>query len=421
MTRSLILIAAAALAAACSPQAAGPVEPASAETSQPADGEAVMHTITFQVEVPEGSGPVYIAGNLPELGPWAADGLLLDGEGEMRTTTLSIADGTAFEYKFTLGTWAREGLADDGGVPRNFELLIDGSQSVSHRIDHWKADTIEYVRDWENSGVLGQLVYWENVESEHLGPARHVEIWLPPGYETGEFHYPVIYMHDGQNLFDPRIANTGVDWGVDEAIVRGMEAGTIRPAIVVGIWSGDLRGPELSPWADGSDYGRFIIEEVMPRVNAEFRTLTGPENTFTMGSSMGGLISLHLVRTRPDVFGACGCISTHFPYNADVHAQITGEPVPAGVDPERALILDDIEAGARVPDGVRMWFDYGTETLDSIYEPSHLAVRDWLLDQGLVEGEDFVVRRYDGAAHNEASWRARLDDPITFLLGLGPR
>ncbi len=378
--------------------------------------EAVRHAVTIEVTVPAGSGPVYLAGNLPELGPWRADGLPMTGGGEQRSVTLDIPAGTAFEYKVTLGSWDREGVADEGGVPRNFRLLVEGPQTVTHRISHWKRPAAYYIENWQSSGVQGRLDYWLDVESAHLGPARHVEIWLPPGYENSDRRYPVIYMHDGQNLFDPRIANTGVDWGVDEAIVRSVEAGQARPAIVVGIWSGELRGRELSPWDLGGNYARFLIEELMPRVNAGYRTLTGPENTMTMGSSMGGLISFYLVREHPDVFGACGCMSTHFPFNATDNARMSGRPVPDGADPQRPLILDVIDAGETVPPDTRFWFDYGTQTLDAGYEPTHLAVRDWLLSQGLAEGTDFVVRRYDGAAHNEASWRARLDDPVAFLL-----
>jgi hypothetical protein len=84
---------------------------------------------------------------------------------------------------------------------------------------------------------------------------------------------------------------------------------------------------------------------------------------------------------------------------------------------ETPYIVRDIAAGLTVPEGVRYWFDYGSEGLDSEYGPTHDAVRAWLLEQGLVEGEDFVIREFEGADHNEASWRARLDDPMTFLFG----
>lgn len=378
-------------------------------------------TATIRVLVPEGTGTLYLAGNLPELGPWKPDGLAMEGEGSERVARLKAPQGTAFEYKFTLGSWDREALGPSGIVPPNNQLLIDGDVEASHEIRDFKKDPKEYFADWEGSGVAGRLVYWTNVASAYLGPTRHVEIWLPPGYDDGpSVRYPVLYMHDGQNLFDPRIANTGVDWGVDEAVVRLVGKGIIPPVIVVGVWSTAERGPEYSPWHRAPDYARFLIEELMPRVNAEFRTRTGPENTAVAGSSMGGLLSFYLVTHHPDVFGACGCVSTHFPLSAAMVADYFPGVVTAENADETPYIIRDIEAGLTVPSGARYWFDFGTQGLDAEYEPTHEAVRRWLLEQGLVEGEDFVVRQYEGANHNEASWRARLDDPLTFLFDTFP-
>ena len=150
----------------------------------------------------------------------------------------------------------------------------------------------------------------------------------------------------------------------------------------------------------------------MPRVDVSFRTLTGPANTFVMGSSMGGLLSFHLVKEHPDRFGACGCVSTHVLLSERGAAPVVGG---AGRD-EEPYILRDIAAGDTVPPGVRFFFDYGTEGLDAGYGPVHAALRDWLLEQGLVEGRDFRVQAYPGADHDEASWRARLDDQLVWLL-----
>jgi pimeloyl-ACP methyl ester carboxylesterase len=222
-------------------------------------------------------------------------------------------------------------------------------------------------------------------------------------------------MSDGQNLFDPRIANTGVDWGVDEAVMRLVERGVMRPIIVVGVWSTTDRGAEYSPWHRAPDYARFLIEELMPRVNREFRTMTGPTNTMHMGSSMGGLLSYYLVAHHPDVFSACGCLSTAFVLSEAWAARVG---LPAGNPPDTTLyIVRDIERGFRVPRGTRYWFDYGGLGLDSTFGPSHEIVRSWMLRQGKAEGRDFVVRRYPELTHNEASWRAHLEDPLTFLYG----
>jgi hypothetical protein len=375
-------------------------------------------TATIRAVVPEGTGPVYIAGSLAELGPWRADARLLDGTGRERTTRITVPPGTDFEYKFTLGRWDREALAHAGVVPQNHRLLVARDTVVVHEIAGFKKEQREYIADWRGSGVLGRLVYWTDFRSAILGPSRHVEVWLPPGYdESPARRYPVLYMSDGQNLFDPRIANTGVDWGIDESVVRLVERGVMPPIIVVGVWSTNFRGQEYSPWHGAPDYARFLIEELMPKVNAEFRTLTDRSSTAVMGSSMGGLLSFYLVTHYPDVFGACGCVSTHFPISEAVVRQVFRDSAATGVADTVPYIVRDIRAGRRVPKGTRYWFDYGTQGLDSAYEPTHAAVRDWLVGQGLVEGRDFTVRRYEGATHNEASWRARLDDPLMFLFG----
>jgi len=340
------------------------------------------------------------------------------GERDERTTQLMVPPGTTVEYKFTLGAWEREALSPTGTAPPNYRLLLDRDTVVVHDIPAFKVDPKEYIADWENSGVEGRLVYWTDVTSAYLGPSRHVEVWLPPGYdETPASRYPVLYMHDGQNLFDPRIANTGVDWGVDEAVGRLMAKGVIPPVIVVGVWSTAARGPEYSPWHRAADYARFLVDELMPRVNAEFRTLTGPANTAVMGSSMGGLLSFYLVTHHPGAFGACGCVSTHFPLSEAVVAQYFPDIAKVEHPDTMPYVIRDIEAGLTVPRGARYWFDYGTLGLDSAYGPTHQAVRTWLVGQGLVENRDFVIRPYEGATHNEASWRARLEDPLTFLFG----
>lgn len=339
-------------------------------------------------------------------------------DGRLRTVQLSAPPGTTFEYKFTLGSWDREAASPEGVALPNNRLVLDRDTVVVHELAGFKRDQKEYIADWRGSGVLGRLVYWTDVPSAFLGPTRHVEIWLPPGYDDApSVRYPVLYMHDGQNLFDPRIANTGVDWGVDEAVVRLANGGVIPPIIVVGVWSTAERGPEYSPWHGAPQYARFLTEELMPRVNAAFRTQTGPAHTGVMGSSMGGLLSFYLVTHHPEAFGACGCESTHFPLSESVVAQYFPGLVTAASPDTTPYVIRDIRSGLTVPRGARYRFDYGTLGLDSAYAPSHAAVRKWLLAQGLVENRDFVVRPYPGATHNEASWRARLEDPLTFMFG----
>ena len=374
--------------------------------------------VTLTATVPEGTGTLYLSGNLPQLGPWDPSGLAMEGTGTRRTVRLTVPPGTEFEYKFTLGSWDREAVGPSGMLMPNHRLQVDRDVEAVHEIGDFRKDTKEYMEDWQGSGVLGTLVYWPEFPSDVLGLARHVEIWLPPGYdERPEQRYPVLYMSDGQNLFDPRIANTGVDWGVDEAVMRLVEKGVIPPIIVVGAWSTEARGREYSPWHGAPEYARFLTEELMPRVNREFRTLAGPGNTAVMGSSMGGLLSFYLVTNHPDVFGTCGCQSTHFALSESiVKRYLRGVAAPA--DPDTVpFVVRDIEAGLEAPAGARYFFAYGTRGLDADYGPPHEIVREWLLAQGRIEGRDFVIREYAGADHNEASWRARIDDDLAFMFG----
>jgi predicted alpha/beta superfamily hydrolase len=381
-------------------------------------GAPACCTVTIQIRVPEGTGPVYLAGNLPELGPWKPDGRVFLGGGRERQVKVVAPAGMAFEYKFTLGSWDQEAVGGSGVVPPNHRLTVAEGAVAQHEITAWKKPVRELLADWKGSGVLGRLVAWPDVKSAFLAPTRHVVVWLPPGYDSvTSTRYPVLYMHDGQNIYDPRLSFTGIDWAIDEAVVRLSRAGKIPPVIVVGAWSSSERGVEYSPWHRAPDYARFLIEELMPRVNREFRTLTGPANTAVMGSSMGGLLSYYLVSHHPEAFGACGCMSTHFPLSEAVVRRLF-QGIPTSATPDSTpYVLRDIEKGFKVPAGTRYWFDYGGQGLDAEYGPTHEAVRQWLFHQGLVEGKDFSIRRYPEATHNEASWRARLDDPLLFLFG----
>ncbi len=330
--------------------------------------------------------------------------------------SLRLADGRHALKDILYGNHEGEIVVDQGAG--KVAVRLAPLESLVYRIGEGRFKPLDdqpYVDDPTGSGVLGNIVYWQDMPSEILGPSRNVVIWLPPGYEDDPAkHYRVIYMTDGENLFDPRIASWGVDWGIDEAMMRGVAAGRHEPAIVVGAWSTANRRHEYSPWHDASAYARFLTEELMPRVNAEFRTLTGPGNTSAMGSSMGGLLSWYLVKNHPDVFGACGCVSTHFAFSEQNIVDIWDEPVTSP-DPT-PFVVRDIAKGDTISRGGRFYFDYGTETLDATYEADHQPVREWFLREGLVEGRDFVMRKFEGADHSERAWRARAGAQLEFLL-----
>lgn len=275
--------------------------------------------------------------------------------------------------------------------------------------------------------ILGTLHRHLDFASAFVQP-RNVDIWLPPGYAAGDGEYPVVYMHDGQNLFDLALAYGGVDWGIDEAVVRLMEAGQTGGAIVVGIWNtGDARWLEYMPQkalavpgalerfgheAGGeplSDrYLEFLAGELKPFVDEHYRTLPGRANTFVMGSSMGGLISLYATCEYPDLFGGAGCLSTHWPAPGN-------QGVP-GLGNHGSPVVEYLRGALPAPGCHRFYFDYGTETLDAEYEPYQQRADAVMRAAGYTEGVDWLTRRFEGAEHSERSWRERVHIPLLFLL-----
>lgn len=249
--------------------------------------------------------------------------------------------------------------------------------------------------------------------------ARRVDVWRPDAVPNGE-GLPVLYMHDGQNLFDPATAYGGVDWGVQEAVARLMEAGGLRGVIIVGVWNTSRRWQEYMPAVElkgrnartvlknflakaggkplSDGYLRFLVEELKPFIDSHYPTLPERENTFVMGSSMGGLISLYALCRYPEIFRGAGCLSTHWPAGETPMVEALGALLPP--------------AGQH-----RLYFDYGTATLDADYEPYQMQMDTLLRAKGYQPGVDWMTRKFEGAEHNEAAWRARVHIPLEFLLG----
>jgi len=268
-------------------------------------------------------------------------------------------------------------------------------------------------------GVTGKVVRYADMPSAYVAK-RNVDVWLPPSYgKDPAQRYPVLYMHDGQNLFDPATSYGNVDWAVDEAMTRLIEKSAVRETIVVGIWNTNKRREEYMPQravqgnvhfnVPGAEdlkpadiisdrYLAFLVQELKPFIDASYRTLPGRADTFVMGSSMGGLISQYAMSKYPDVFGGAGCVSTHW---------------PAG----NGIALDDFAAHLPDPGTHKYWFDYGTATLDALYEPYQQRTDEILRKAGYVEGQNWITRKFEGAEHSEKAWRLRVDQPLVFLLG----
>lgn len=282
-----------------------------------------------------------------------------------------------------------------------------------------------------------RFVTYDAFPSAHVA-ARKVVVWLPPDYDASSDRCAVLYMHDGQNLFDAATAMGGQTWGVAEHLTNLQATGKIRKTIVVGIANTSARWREYAPAAavrplssplrsmlsrvpgEGMEellsdkYLQFIVDELKPFVDANFRTKPGRDDTFVMGSSMGGLISLYALATYPKVFGGAGCVSTHWPIATNPNL------LTPSVDPRVAEVaasyVNWLEQHLPVAGEHRVYFDHGSINLDSLYAPYQKNFDALMLRKAYRLNKDWMTQVFSGADHNEKSWRERLHLPLQFLL-----
>lgn len=279
----------------------------------------------------------------------------------------------------------------------------------------------------------GRIERLANFPSQFISP-RNVDIWLPEDYDPQK-RYAVLYMHDGQMLYDSSTTWNKQEWGVDETLSKLLAQQKIRPCIVVGIWNGGAnRHAEYfpqkafeqlpTPFRDSllqfgkrsdqqvlfatppqSDrYLQFLTQELKPFIDQKYATRSDRANTFVAGSSMGGLISMYAICEYPHIFGGAACLSTHWIGIFEKE----NNPIPAS-------FLAYLDQHLPEPSTHKIYFDYGTETLDALYEEAQLAV-DTLL-QARYPTPQWKSQKFVGADHSERAWKKRFSIPIRFLLG----
>jgi enterochelin esterase-like enzyme len=279
----------------------------------------------------------------------------------------------------------------------------------------------------------GTLIRHADFSSQFVTP-RHVDVWLPTGYDASQ-KYAVLYMHDGQMLFDASTTWNKQAWEVDEVLGRLLNEEKVRKTIVVGVWNGGKTrhsdyfpqkpfeslpasitqllldsgsrpgGAELFAIGLQSDhYLRFLVEELKPFIDKKYATLPDAANTFVMGSSMGGLISMYALCEYPQVFGGAACLSTHWPGIFSME----NNPVPAA-------FLVYLEKNLPEAATHKLYFDYGSATLDSLYKPTQVQADAIMKKKGWSPAH-WITLEFPGADHSEQSWNNRLDQPLLFLL-----
>ncbi|TDF35010.1 esterase [Alteromonadaceae bacterium M269] len=280
----------------------------------------------------------------------------------------------------------------------------------------------------------GEIVRLESFNSKYI-PDRNVDIWLPPEFDASK-EYPVIYMHDGQMLFDANTTWNKQEWQVDEVATRLIKEQQVTPFIVVGVWNNSdnrhseyfpqkpfesmpeerkaleysrMRGGDLKLFHNpiySDKYLKFLVEELKPFIEDEYKVK--PESSYLLGSSMGGLISWYGLLEYPDEFQGAACLSTHWPGNfSDVD-----NPIPS-------YFQSYIQANLTRLSRHKLYFDYGTETLDAMYPELQEEVNS-ILSTSDYPKELWHSQKFEGANHSENAWAARLDHPIKFLLSKKP-
>jgi predicted alpha/beta superfamily hydrolase len=311
--------------------------------------------------------------------------------------------GTALEFKFTRGAWTNVEKGSSGEELPNRQHTVTAPATLALTVGSW-ADLSPLPHT-----IVGDV---SQITVPGFLDGRRVWVYLPPQYdEQPAVRYPVLYMFDGQNVFDRATSFSG-EWEVDETCESLIAAAEISPLIVVAVDNGgSARIPEYTPWpgpgytsGGGDAHLAAFVDTLVPYVDATFRTLTGPAHRGLAGSSLGGLMSLYAAYARPGTFGRIAALSPSLWWDGDhLLAYVSASTKPA------ARLYTDM--GTR--ESGRLVDDNGNGVDDSIDRLR--ALRAELIDQGFVEGLDLLVVEDDGATHSESYWAERFPDALRFL------
>lgn len=279
---------------------------------------------------------------------------------------------------------------------------------------------------------VGSIILHENFQSKFV-TARNIEVWLPENYNPKK-KYAVLYMHDGQMLFDATTTWNKQEWMADEHAQELIKNKQIKPFIIVGIYNGGTTrhadyfpekpytylsdeqknkvSNDLKSKANFKDvfipnsdnYLKFLVQEVKPFIDKKYATFTDKNHTFIMGSSMGGLISMYAICEYPNVFGAAACLSTHW-----IGA------VPTENNPIPEAFYRYLKENISKLKNHKIYFDYGNQTLDALYPPYQKEVDNILISNGFT-AKNWTTKFFEGENHSEEAWQKRLKIPMLFMM-----
>ena len=370
----------------------------------PARAQLTLTLTRVPANTPAGA-TIYVAGNFNNWNPAATGYQLTPQPGGQYRLTLPTTVRGAVQYKFTRGAWVSvETTASGAPIPnRTTTVPATGAFPVSTTVAGWEDLLAPPPTSTASPSVS---VLSNSFAIPQLGRTRRIWLYLPPDYATTTKTYPVLYMHDGQNLFDNATAAFGSEWGVDETL-DALQAAGDWGCIVVGIDNGPNRLDEYSPYVNpqygggqGDLYVDFLTNTLKPYVDATYRTRPDRRSTGVMGSSMGGLISLYAALRRPDIFGRAGVFSPSLWFNRRIYSYARAAQ-PLRPDP-RLYVL----SGGR---------ESTTQLRDQRQLVDTLAAATFLINTEV----DSVVKP-DGM-HSEWFWRREFPAAYQWLFaGTGP-
>ncbi len=357
--------------------------------------------VTFRLHAPElpDDTKVYITGSLRGLGNWNPGRVEMKYKGDhVWSHQLTVNKKQTIEYKYTLGSWDRE-AADSAGQPlKNLVVAVDKSMEKRDRINNWTKRRKRIVR----GQITGQVKYHRQIEGDGIR-ARDIIVWLPPGYETSSGSYPVLYMHDGQNIIDPKTSSFGADWEVDETCTELIAEKRIKPLIVVGIYNTTDRSREYLPGPQGTAYMNFVVNNLKPFIDQNYRTKPQRQYTWSAGSSLGALSAFMLTWEHSDVFSKAFCMSAAFKYG--------GEQKKPFVD-----YVAVVQESPRPDKPVYFYIDNGGVGLEANLQPGIDDMLKALASKGFKSGRDFHWIHAPDDRHHESAWAKRFPHALQLMI-----
>lgn len=369
---------------------------------------SVEFLVRSTADVPEGVS-IFLAGSLPSMGPWKPDGLQLvraEDSNEWKGT-LKAKLGDVLLYKCTQGSWGTvEKTAQGNDVPNRVLRIVENT-TVEITVDAWSKTAVK------RSTVTGNIDILE-IHDDSIAATRRVQVWRPNDYMTSRDRYSVLYLLDGQNVFDSATAAFGVEWQVDESADSLIARNEIPPILIVAVDNSQERMHEYVRDKVGlpMKHLEWIIQMVKPEVDRRYRTLPDPANTTLGGSSLGGLFALEAFLTKAEIFGNAICMSPSLAWDE--------ERLLRSIEKEGIENRQYHRTHKR-----KLWLDFGTtESADPGRSASHVErlIRLSRAIESNSSDDSIDLQTYldQGAAHNEKAWARRFPDALRFIYGMEP-